>query len=54
MLFEKDKQWKEGQIHMINERFLMLKMVDILRQEKLLSYEEQEKMKKVIKESEEL
>ena len=39
---------------MFNEKSLMLKMTDMLRQGNLISYDEQQKMKALIRESEEI
>lgn len=37
---------------MIDERAIMLKMTDMLQQQSLISYEEQEKIKRLINEGE--
>lgn len=39
---------------MFNEKILMIKMTDILHKEKLISYDEYQKMKSLIRESEEV
>lgn len=41
-------------VAMFNEKVLMIKMADILQQENLISYDEQQKMKSLIRESEEV
>ena len=45
---------KEGMINMFNDKSLMLKMADVLRQENLISFEEQERVKRLIRESEDI
>ena len=38
----------------INQKFLLLKLADVLRQENLISFEEQERGKRLIRESEDI
>ena len=45
---------KEGMISMFDDKSLMLKMADVLRQENLISFEEQERVKRLIRESEDI
>lgn len=39
---------------MFDDKSLMLKMADVLRQENLISFEEQERVKRLIRESEDI
>ena len=38
----------------LNQKFLLLKLADVLRQENLISFEEQERAKRLIRESEDI
>ena len=53
-VFKMGIKTEEGMINMFDEKSLMLKMADVLRQENLISFEEQERMKRLIRESEDI
>ena len=45
---------EERRSAMFNDKSLMLKVADVLRQENLISFEEQERVKRLIRESEDI